>query len=203
MNFFKFILSRAFWIQVLLALIITVILGFLAMKWLDHETHHGEKIKVPDLSKMRLDSVDMTLSDLDLQRVVLDSTKYNPDYPKYSVVEQNPKPGKFVKEGRKIYLKLNPSGYPKLKMPNLIRHTKRQVIPVLRSMGFKIGDITYKPDIAKDAVLELRADGKTIAPGDEVMKSTTIDLILGSGPNFKGNPGDENAIVNDSIPTDD
>lgn len=181
MNFFKFVFSKTFLIQLILAVIVTVILGFLTLKWLDSYTHHDEKIEAPNLSKLQLDSVKIKLDKLDLRYVVLDSVNYNPDYPKYSVIEQTPKPGKFVKEGRKIYLKLNPSGYPKIEIPNLYRHTKRQVIPTLRSMGFKIGDITYKSDIAKDAVLEMRTKGVKIEPGDKVMKTTTIDLVLGDG----------------------
>lgn len=181
MNFFKFLFSKTFLIQLFLAVVVVVILGFIALKWLDYTTDHGEKIKVPDLSKLQLDSVDQKLDGLNLRRQILDSANYNPDYPKYSVIEQTPKAGKFVKSRRKIYLKLNPSGYPKIEMPNFLRHTKRQVVPALRSMGFEIGDITYKPDIAKDAVLEMRANGEKIEPGDKIMKTTTINLVLGNG----------------------
>jgi len=77
--------------------VVTIVLAFLTLKWLDYKTHHGERIPVPDLSKMRLDKVEETLADLQLQFVVTDSGNYNPDYPKYSVIEQNPKPGDFVK----------------------------------------------------------------------------------------------------------
>ncbi len=181
MNFFKFVTSKTFWIQVLLAIIITVVLIFLALKWLNVETHHGEYIVTPNLTGLTLDSVSQKLDEMHLRYEVIDSANYNPKYPKYSVIEQNPKPGHHVKEDRRIYLKLNPSGYPKIEIPDLIRHTKRQVIPTLQSMGFKIGDITYKPDIARDVVLELWANGKEIMPGDKVMKTTTINLVLGSG----------------------
>src|SRR5699024_9210022 len=74
-----------------------------------------------------------------------------------------------------------PSGYQKIEMPNLIRHTLRQTIPTLETLGFKVGDTTYKQDIAKDAVLEMYVDDDKIEPGDEVMKTKTIDLVLGDG----------------------
>jgi len=160
---------------------VTIILGFLIIKLLDYRTNHGVSIEVPDLSKLQLEEVDRVLDEKKLNRVVLDSANYNPDYPKHSVIEQTPEAGKYVKEGRKIYLKLNPSGYPKIEMPDMIRSTSRQVIPMLNSMGFEVGEITYKPDIAKDVVLELRANGEKINPGDMVMKTTTIDLVLGDG----------------------
>lgn len=197
MNFFRFIVSKTFWIQVVLAVVVSVILGFLAMKWLDHETRHGETVAVPDLSKLQLDEVKKVLKKEHLNSVVLDSANYNPDYPQYSVIEQNPEAGKNVKKGRKIYLKLNPAGYPKIEIPNMIRHTKRQAIPTLGALGFEIGDITYKPDIAKDAVLELRVNGKTVHPGDKIMKTTKIDLILGDG-NPEGKKEGDDIDENDS-----
>lgn len=191
MRFLKFITSKAFLVQLILAGITAVLLVFLTLKWLDYETDHGEKIKVPDLSKLQLDEVDDKLGDLDLRRTILDSVNYNPSYPKFSVIEQDPEPGRYVKENRKIYLKLNPSGYPKIEIPDLIRHTKRQVEPTLRSMGFEIGDTVYKHDIAKDAVLELYADGEKIKPGDKVKKKTTIDLVLGDGETEKSKDEDD------------
>src|SRR5690606_24202445 len=103
------------------------------------------------------------------------------EYPRYAVIDQVPRPGDHVKENRKIYLTLNPSGYRKVMVPDLIRRTRRQVEPTLRSLGFEIGDVTYKPDIAPDAVLELRHKGRLVEPGDELMKTSVIDLVVGDG----------------------
>ncbi len=181
MSVVKFIFSKAFVIQIVLAIVIFIIVCFLALWYLDIATNHDQRIEVPDLSRMTLDRVDETLEELDLRREIQDSANFNPDYPRYSVIEQVPEAGKAVKENRKIYLTLNPSGYGKIEIPNLIRQTRRNVEPTLRSLGFKIGDITYKDDIAKDAVLELRHEGERVEPGDMLMKTSTIDLILGNG----------------------
>lgn len=181
MGLFKFIFSKTFLIQLVLAVIAIVVIVFLTLKWLDFSTNQDQRIEVPDLSKMSLDRVDARLAQLDLRYEILDSANYNPDFPRYSVIEQVPEPGQYVKENRKIYLTLNPSGYQKVMVPDLIRRTRRQAEPTLRSIGFEIGDVTYKPDIAKDAVLELRHDGEKIEAGDELMKTSKIDLVLGDG----------------------
>ncbi len=181
MSLLKFIFSKTFLIQIGLAIVALVILAFLTMQWLEHSTNQDERIKVPDLAKQSLGRVEITLDELDLRFEILDSANYNPEYPKYSVIDQVPQPGKFVKENRKIYITLNPSGYGKVLIPDLIRRTRRQVEPTLRSLGFEIGSVTYKPDIAKDAVLELRHKGKLVEPGDELMKTAKIDLVLGDG----------------------
>lgn len=181
MGFFKFIFSKTFLIQLVIAAIVIVVLAFLALKWLDFSTNQDQRIAVPDLSKQSLDVVDDQLAELDLRFEILDSANFNPDFPRYSVIEQVPEPGQFVKENRKIYLTLNPSGYRKVMIPDLIRRTRRQAEPTLRSLGFEIGDVSYKPDIAEDAVLELRHKGQKLEPGDELMKTSKIDLVLGDG----------------------
>ena len=182
MGLFRFIFSKTFLIQLVLAGIVLVIIGFFTMQWLDYSTNQDQRIEVPDLAKMNLDVVEERLIELDLDYEILDSANFNPDYPRYSVIDQVPAPGKFVKEDRKIYLTLNPSGYRKIEVPNnLIRKTRRQVEPTLRSLGFEIGEISYKPDIAEDAVLELRHKGKLVKPGEKLMKTSKIDLVLGDG----------------------
>lgn len=182
MGLFRFIFSKTFLIQVVLAVIVLIVIAFLAMQWLDYSTNQDQRIEVPDLAKMNLDVVEDRLDELDLDYEILDSANYNPDFPKYSVIDQVPAPGKFVKEDRKIYLTLNPSGYRKIEVPNnLIRKTRRQVEPTLRALGFEIGEVTYKPDIAEDAVLELRHKGKLVEPGEKLMKTSKIDLVLGDG----------------------
>ncbi|HKJ47882.1 MAG TPA: PASTA domain-containing protein [Christiangramia sp.] len=182
MGLFRFIFSKTFLIQLVLAGIVIVLLAFLTMQWLDYSTNQDQRIEVPDLAKMNLDNVEERLDEMDLDFEILDSANFNPDFPRYSVIDQVPAPGKFVKEDRKIYLTLNPSGYRKIEVPNnLIRKTRRQVEPTLRSLGFEIGEISYKPDIAEDAVLELRHKGKLVKPGEKLMKTSKLDLVLGDG----------------------
>ena len=141
MGFFKFIFSKVFLKQLLLALLVLVLLVFGLLYWLRASTNHDQRIAVPDLSKMSLGLVQQELENADLNYVVIDSSNYNPDFPTFSVIEQNPAAGKFVKEGRKIYLVLNPSGYRKIEIPELVGRTQRQVEPTLLALGFKIGKI--------------------------------------------------------------
>jgi len=184
--------TKTFWIQVLLAILLVVVLCFGYLYWLDWHTNHGQKIEVPDLTRKSLSEADGMLEELDLRRRIIDSASYNPEYPPRSVIEQNPKAGRFVKENRQIYIKLNPSGYGKVVVPNIVFKTKRQAIPTLEALGFKIGDITYTPNIAKDMVLEMRHEGATLEPGSQLRKASVVDLVLGDG-NRPGATYEENA----------
>jgi beta-lactam-binding protein with PASTA domain len=181
MSFFKFLFTKFFLRQLLYAALVLIIFSFLILWWLRISTNHGQQIEVPELAKFSLDSVEEILNEKTLRYEILDSANYNPDYPKYSVIEQIPKAGKFVKEDRKIYLYLNPSGYRKVIVPPVEGKTRRQAEPTLLAMGFKVGRITYRPYIAKDEVLELRYKGEKIEPGTELQITSVIDLVLGDG----------------------
>lgn len=181
MSFFKFLFTKFFLRQLLYAGLVLIVVSFLILWWLRISTNHGQQIEVPDLAKFSLDSVEEILNDNNLRYEILDSANYNPDFPKYSVIDQIPKAGKFVKEDRKIYLYLNPSGYRKVVVPPVEGKTKRQAEPTLLAMGFKVGRITYRPYIAKDEVLELRYKGEKLEPGTELQITSVIDLVLGDG----------------------
>ncbi|WP_435579724.1 PASTA domain-containing protein [Gilvibacter sp.] len=184
MSFVRFLLTKTFLKQLGIALLVTVALVFLLLFYLRISTNHDQRIQVPDLAKMTLDEANSALSELELRWEILDTTNYNPEYPKQSIIEQLPKAGSMVKENRTIYLTVNRSDYRSLPIPNVVGRTRRQAEPTLISMGFKIGKVSYRPYIAKDEVLQLRHNGELIEPGVLLQKTAVIDLVLGDG---KGN----------------
>ena len=165
----------------LAAVAILAILGYLMLHWLTFATNHGEEITVPDLSRLTEEQVEEKLSAIDLDYVLLDTVDYRKDYPKHSVVTQDPVPGAKVKEDRKIYIKINSAGFTSVRLPDLIEKTYRQAVPTLNAMGLEEGKITYKPYLGKDMVLEMWYNGKKMKPGDKVWKQSKIDLVLGDG----------------------
>jgi beta-lactam-binding protein with PASTA domain len=177
----KYLISRVFLVQVFLAVLIIAVLGFLFMHWLTFTTDHGNEITVPNLSKLTEEQVEEKLDELDLDYVLLDSVNYKSDFPKFSVVQQDPLPGEKVKVGRKVYIKINSSGFSSVKVPDLIEKTYREAVPTLKALGLEEGTITYVPNLGKDMVLEMRYKGRNINPGDKVLKSSKIDLVLGDG----------------------
>ncbi len=181
MGLFRFLFSKSFIFQLILASLLIVGLGFGSIKWLDITTNHDQKIDVPFLDKMTFERASYTLYKKNLVAVVQDSANFNPNYPPYSVIEQTPKAGSYVKENRKIYLVLNPSDYRKIKIPNIVQKTRRQAEPTLKALDFKIGEIIYRPNIARNIVLGMRCRGREVKVGDLLRKTSTIDLIVGDG----------------------
>ena len=181
MSLRKYLTSRVFLVQVFLAVLIIAVLGYLFMHWLTFTTDHGNEITVPNLSRLTEEQVEEKLDALDLEYILLDSVNYKSDYPKFSVVQQDPLPGEKVKVGRKVYIKINSSGFSSVKVPDLVNRTYREAVPTLRALGLEEGTITYIPNLGKDMVLEMRFQGRNIKAGDKVLKSSKIDLVLGDG----------------------
>ena len=181
MSLIRFITSKTFFKQLGLAIVALIVFVFLIMWWLRSTTNHGEFIQVPDLKGKTIETVKIELNDNDLFMEIQDSANFNPKYPKYSVIEQYPEAGSQVKEDRKIYLILNPSGYRKVAVPNVVRRTFRQAKPTLEALGFEVGKVTYADDIGKDEVLSIRHKGASIKAGSLLPLTSKIDLVLGNG----------------------
>jgi eukaryotic-like serine/threonine-protein kinase len=164
MSLRNYLTSKIFFGQSLAALAIICVLAYSFMHWLTFTTNHGEEIVVPNLSKLTEEQAEDALDDLDLDYVMLDSVDFNKNYPKFTVVEQDPLPGAKVKKNRKIYFKINSSGFKMVVIPNLIEKTYRQAVPTLKALG-----------------LEVFCNGKKLKPGDKVLKSSKISLVLGDG----------------------
>ena len=199
MSLRKYLSSRVFFGQAFAALAILAVLSYLFMHWLTFTTDHGHEITVPNLAKLTEEQVEDKLDELDLDYVLLDSVDYNSDFPKFTVVEQDPLPGAKVKEGRKVYIKINASGFSSVRIPDLIDKTYREAVPTLKALGLEEGTITYIPNLGKDMVLEMRFKGRNLKVGDRVLKASKIDLVLGDGKESYVEEVDSLAVQKDSI----
>jgi beta-lactam-binding protein with PASTA domain len=178
---------------------VSLLLGFFYV-YLPLSTHHGETITVPDLEGMSMDEVEKFLKDRDLRYIVTDSS-YNPRFPAFTVLKQEPQKNAKVKINRRIHLTVNSGTPPMERVPNIIDNSIRQADQILESYGFKRGEITYVPDDISNTVLRIFANGKELtkeelAKGVMLPKGTRIDMEVGDGlgntefdlPNLTGKP---------------
>ena len=63
----KFLFSKLFWINLLLALAVLYVVFYYTMDYLDDYTNHGVKIEVPTLLGVDVDDVEDTLMDKELR----------------------------------------------------------------------------------------------------------------------------------------
>ncbi len=180
-QFLNFLKSKTFFIQLGLAVVAIVVLVLLTLQWLKGTTNHGEFVEVPDFSKMSVSEMRKAVVDAGLRYQVLDSSEYNPDYPRFSILEQNPDAGSKVKSNRKIYFTVNPSGYKKVTVPDIIQVTQRNASSMLRAVGLEVERVTYIDELGKDMVYNIKHKGKYVKPGDKLPKTSKVELICGNG----------------------
>ena len=180
-NFFNFLKSKTFLIQLGLAAAAVLILVFLSLQWLKSTTNHGEFVEVPDFSKMSVMEMREAVEEAGLRYQVLDSSDFNPDYPRFSILDQNPPAGNKVKSNRKIYFTVNPSGYKKVSVPDIIQVTQRNATSMLRAVGLDVERVTYIDELGKDMVYRMKYKGKYLSPGDRLPKTSKVELICGNG----------------------
>ncbi|MFT0716477.1 PASTA domain-containing protein [Flagellimonas lutimaris] len=180
-NFFNFLKSKTFLIQLGLAAVAVLVLVFVALQWLKGTTNHGEFVEVPDFSKMSVMEMRKAVEDAGLRYQVLDSSDFNPEYPRFSILDQNPPAGNKVKTNRKIYFTVNPSGYKKVSVPDIVQVTQRNAASMLRAVGLEVERVTYIDELGKDMVYNMKYKGKYIKPGDKLPKTSKVELICGNG----------------------
>ncbi len=190
MGLLKFIFSKTFLKQLVLALVVFIGIIIALMNWMSNTTNHDVFTEVPNLQGKKLEITKSLLEERNLSLGDIEYKDYNPKFPKEAIVEQNPKAGSKVKTGRKVYLSINKSEYRLVRIPDLENKTKRQALSTLKAIGFKIGKITYKPYFAKDAVLELTHKGKKLSKDDKLPYTSVVGLVLGDG---KLNYSDDNS----------
>ena len=137
-------------------------------------TRHGMRRTVPDFTGLALKDAQYYASERGLKLIINDSL-YVPAYPGGMVLEQLPKGGVDVKEGRKIYITINSFTQKKLPMPFVAGRSLRQAKNMLESAGFGIENLEYVEDIATNYVLA------QIFNGEEITDQSAIKAEKGSG----------------------
>jgi len=184
MDFFRFLLTKKFLRHLGLAVAISLVLLLGTLLWLKIYTHHGNTIVVPDLAGLTMDEVDDVTSSRRLRFEVVDSV-FSTEMPRGTVIKQNPYARSRVKKNRKIFLTMNAVNPEMVSMPKLIGLSFRQARLALQNAGLIQGTIQYKPDFAKNNVLQQMHNDAVINGGTVITKGAVIDLVLGMGLSSK------------------
>jgi beta-lactam-binding protein with PASTA domain len=178
-KFGSYLKTKNFRNTILLAIGTTIAVVLIAFYSLNYYTRHGSGIPVPKLMGMQINRALDVLKEQGFG-VNIDSV-YVLDQAPGTVVEQDPDAGTQVKENRVIYLKIVKNQAPPVALPNIVDVPYISAAATISNYGLKIGDTTYRPDIARDHVLEVRFAGQAIQPGTKIPKGSKIDLVLGDG----------------------
>jgi beta-lactam-binding protein with PASTA domain len=177
---FRFITRRPLWISIIVVMILTALLILVFFGSLDFLTKHGDYQKVPSIVGKSVDAARKLLEDKGFEVEIQDSL-YIDTFPKLAVIKQTPEGDATVKVNRTIYLTINRAQPPLVEMPNLVGFSLRNAQMYLENLGLHLGDTTFRPDIAKNSVLEQLYNNEPIKSGTKIYMGSTISFVLGNG----------------------
>lgn len=178
MSFKKFLFSRTFLANLVLAVMLIFILLYATMQGLKIYTHHNQSFAVPDFEGKSLTDVKKMATQSKLNYVVVDSVHVKDALPGV-VIDQVPEKGFKVKENRTIFLTINTMRPEMIKAPKLTDISFRQARVLIENNGLFTGQIIYEPSEYNDLVLKALIDSTEILEGQEIVKGSQVDLIVG------------------------
>ena len=191
MKIIKFIFSKFFWINLLLAFAALYGVFYYTMDNLDKYTNHNIKIEVPNLLGIQINDLNDTLEELELRYEIRDSI-YSENHPMGMIIQQDPKPHSnnfpnYIKPNRNLYLTIVKRQEIYKTIPDLMANVYSKNIgkSKLEMLGFKV-DLEIRNHKDRDKVLEIRFDDQIVKAGRKLLKGSTLKLIYGSGD--KGKP---------------
>ena len=176
---FKFITSRPLWVNILVGIVLAVVIFVVMISSLGWFTNHNDAKTVPSVTGKSLTEAQKILNDAGFTVEIQDSI-YHDSLPPLQVIRQVPDEMEVVKSTRTVYLTYNRQTPPLVEMPRVVGYSFRNAIMVLENAGLKLGDTTFRPDFAKNSVLEQLYNGVTIQPGAKIAMGSRIGLVIGS-----------------------
>ena len=172
----KFIVWNVVW-----AVLVGVGLLVALIMWLRSYTEHGIEVEVADVHGLLVAEAQPILAADGLKLIVVDST-YSDKVPFGTIVEQDPKPNSHAKHGRAVYVTINATTKRQITMPNLQDMSYRQAETTLKGLGLNVDTVyDYEPSAFRDLVLDVKADGVSVQPGEKIAVGTLVRLVVGFG----------------------
>src|SRR6202000_2742186 len=157
---FKFLTTKPLWVNVVAGIVLLLLLLLLFLGSLALLTQHGKTMKIPSVTGLSYADAKKLLQAQGFEVQIQDSTYFDTMRP-LQVVKQFPEADNLVKVNRTIYLTINRAEAPFIQMPNLVSMSFRNAIMVLHEYGLKLGDTLFKPDFARNSVLDQQVKGET------------------------------------------
>ena len=177
---FKFITDRPFWVNLLAAAVLGLLLIFLTLQMLGWITKHGDYLTVPAVKgKSSVDAIKL-LESKGFDVTIQDSV-FTDSLPRGIVIKQLPDADATVKVNRTVFLTVNRYMPPMIVMPALEGKSLGFATDLLQRNHLVLGDTTYKPDFMKGSVLEQYYLGKKIAAGTNLPWGSSISLVIAGG----------------------
>jgi eukaryotic-like serine/threonine-protein kinase len=177
---FKFLTHRSFWLNLLVALLLSAFLVFAFLKTLSWLTKHGEHATVPNVVGKNTREAIQLLQSKGFDVVVQDSV-YTDTLKKGTIIKQIPDGNSTVKVNRTVILTLNRFVPPLIEMPKFEDQSLYAAMMQLERSHLKLEDTVFKPSFMKGAIIEQQINGQRVPAGAKVPWGSAVTFVVGSG----------------------
>lgn len=191
-DFFIKLFKSPFVINLLLMVVVSGVIVYGVLKWLDKYTLHNKAVIVPDIKGLSMDEAVIFIQNNGLRYDVIDSV-FTKDVAPGAIVEIIPGAGSKVKEGRTLFLTINATTSQMAEIPEVEDLSFRQAYALLKSRGFNNIETKYVPGDYKDLAVGVETDGRILEAGEKILLTAPLILKVSSG---------EAEITDDSLEVD-
>jgi len=164
--------ARAIFLAI--AVILLVVIVFVAGKVINHLDNTAGKSEVPAVVGLTVAEAENLITAADLIPEV--EYRYSSDVPVDQVISQTPTDGQEISKGRTVTIVVS-AGEEKLSMPDLLGSTERIAILKLEGLGLAYHlTPTYSDEFPKGEVMD-----QYPSPGDPVAEGSTVELVVSQG----------------------
>ena len=115
-------------------------------------------------------------------RVEIADSMYNTRMAPGAVIEQTPRGGSLVKNGRIIYLTINLKGEPMVKFPDLVHNSSlREAEAQLKVLGFSLTPCERVDGQPRDFVVGVKQGTRYLHTGEMVSRDRALTILAGAG----------------------
>ena len=164
-----------FGVTLLIALGAVVLLAYSSsLNPIDAILGRGAMVAVPDLEELAQPRAEAEIEDAGLVAVV--EQGYSLTAPRGTVIEQSPKAGKRIRQGRKVTITVS-RGAQRVEMPDGVGRPLDEVVPPLEDAGVPIEVVEVADETVADGVIISQSP----APGVEVTGENKVRFEVSTG----------------------
>ncbi len=161
-------------------MVVSGVIIYGVLKWLDVYTHHNKAVLVPDVKGLAIEEAGAFIENSGLRYNVIDSV-FSKDVPQGAIVELIPSAGSKVKKGRILFVTINATTSQMAEIPEVEDLSFRQAYAILKSRGFTNIETKYVPGIYKDLALGIEMNDRLLTPNEKVLLTAPLVLKISSG----------------------
>ena len=157
-----------------------LIIVLLTLLFLSLYTRHGEQVVIPSLEGLQPDEANLLLQAKGLHAEIVDSVYFRDGVPG-AIIDQTPKAGNKVKQGRSIYITIYSRTPQMVAVPELVDYSTRQATALLTSMGFNQIAMEEVPSEYAGLVIAVKYRGKVLAADEKIPAGSPLTLVVTRG----------------------